>query len=174
MRNTTVRLLLLSVLLINYSIAAKNAKMPEAEADVTSATNKNINAVVLFKDTDDGLKITAHATGLTPNSTHGFHIHQMGKCDGPDYKSAGDHFNPTKMKHGAPQSEKSHMGDMGNLKADAKGEAHMEMVLSKADAKELKEISGKSVLIHEKADDYKSQPAGDSGARIACGVIKML
>lgn len=172
MRTTTIRLLLLSFLMINYSIAAK--KSSEAEADLTSLSNKNINAVVLFKDTSEGLRITAHATGLTPNSTHGFHIHEVGKCEGPEYKTAGDHFNPTKMKHGAPESEKSHMGDMGNLTANDKGEAHLELVLAKADAKETKELIGKSVLIHEKADDYKTQPSGGSGARIACGVIKML
>lgn len=172
MRNTTIRLLLLSFLLINYSIAAKKA--PEAEADLTSVSNKNLNAVVMFKDTPEGLKITAHATGLTPNSTHGFHIHQVGKCEGPDYKTAGDHFNPTNMKHGAPQSEKSHLGDMGNLTANAKGEAHLDIILAKADSKDTKELVGKSVLIHEKGDDFKTQPSGGSGARIACGVIKML
>ncbi|WPU63525.1 superoxide dismutase family protein [Peredibacter starrii] len=171
MRNTNIRLLLISALVINVAIAAK-APQNIAEADLTSATKKDLKAEVIFQTVPEGLKITADATGLTPNSTHGFHVHKVGKCEGPDYKSAGDHFNPTNMQHGSPKSEKSHMGDMGNLVANAKGEAHMEMILKKDEAKDLKEFAGKSVVIHAKADDFKSQPAGDSGARIACGLIK--
>ncbi|WP_408096581.1 superoxide dismutase family protein [Peredibacter sp. HCB2-198] len=172
MRNTNVRLLLISALILNVAIAAKTPSKI-AEADLSSATQKNLKAEVIFQTVPEGLKITADATGLTPNTTHGFHVHQVGKCEGPDFKTAGDHFNPTNMKHGSPKSEMSHMGDMGNLVANAKGEAHMEMILKKDEAKDLQEFAGKSVIIHAKADDFKTQPSGDSGARIACGVIKM-
>lgn len=165
-------LLLVPALIMNVAFAAKPAPQI-AEADLTSASMKNLKAEVIFQTVPEGLKITADATGLTPNSTHGFHVHKVGKCEGPGYKTAGDHFNPTNMEHGSPKSEASHMGDMGNLVANAKGEAHMEMILKKDEAKDLKEFAGKSVVIHAKADDLKTQPAGDSGDRIACGVIKL-
>ncbi len=112
----------------------------------------------------------AHVEGLKPNSSHGMHIHKTGRCDPPDYKSAGDHYNPGKHQHGAP-GKQSHLGDLGNIMTDASGHGKLNLLLTDAGEKEFKIILGRSVIIHAATDDQKSQPAGNSGARIGCGLI---
>lgn len=140
-----------------------------ASAQMHSDTMKSINGVVTFKKKEGLLLVTADFKGLKPNTKLGFHIHQNGVCEGPDYKTAGDHYNPTQMKHGSPDATQRHKGDMGNLQTDKNGNAKMTITLNETT---LEEIMGKSVLVHASADDFKTQPSGNSGARIACGLVR--
>lgn len=141
-----------------------------AVSDLHSPSQK-VKGAMKAEDMNDQIKITATITGLKPNSKHGFHIHENGVCEGPDYKTAGGHFNPYKMPHGGPE-EKSHLGDLGNLEADKKGVAKKVLIIPKHEADDLSKIIGKALIVHAKADDMKSQPSGDAGSRIACGIIK--
>lgn len=142
-----------------------------ANAQMHSAQMKSISGVVTFEEKEGSLIVTTDLKGLKPNTKLGFHIHQNGVCEGPDYKTAGDHFNPTQMKHGSPSAPQKHKGDMGNLQTDKNGNAKMTIMLA---GTSLEEIMGKSVLIHASADDFKTQPSGNSGARIACGLVRAM
>jgi Cu-Zn family superoxide dismutase len=121
----------------------------------------------------DSVRVTGPLQGLKPNSEFGFHIHEKGDCSAPDAASAGGHFNPTNAQHGNPQGESHHAGDMLNAKSDAQGAAQVDALASGVSLTtgQPNDVHGKAIVLHEKADDYASQPAGNSGARIACGVI---
>lgn len=133
--------------------------------------NEKVSGVVRFTDTGKGVKVVAEVQGLSPNGTHGFHIHEFGDASAPDGMSAGSHYNPEKHEHGKPGDDKAHVGDMGNLKADDKGVAKLEVLLSGATIAGMKNaILGRSVIVHAKADDF-SQPVGNAGPRIGIGII---
>jgi Cu-Zn family superoxide dismutase len=121
----------------------------------------------------DSVRLTGTLQGLPPNSEFGFHIHEKGDCSAPDASSAGGHFNPTNAQHGNPQGAAHHAGDMLNAKSDAQGAAQLDAVVNgvSLESGQPNDVRGKAIVLHEKADDYASQPAGNSGARIACGVI---
>lgn len=128
-------------------------------------------ATVTFAATEDGkVLVKANVRGLKPNSEHGFHIHQFGDASSPDGESAGDHFNPGEHEHGLTDKAERHAGDLGNIKADDKGEATVEITVDNLKLEGQEGILGRSVIIHEKADTG-GQPAGDAGKRIAQGVI---
>jgi len=111
--------------------------------------------------------VTGEVTGLTPGK-HGFHIHMFGDLRAADGMSAGGHFNPKGHPHGGPDSKERHEGDLGNIEASEAGVAKVNV---KAMGLKLAEVLGRSIVVHAKADDLKSQPAGDAGPRIAVGVI---
>jgi superoxide dismutase, Cu-Zn family len=119
-----------------------------------------------------GVHFTGTVTGLTAGK-HGFHVHENGDCSAPDASSAGGHFNPDKKAHGAPDAAEHHAGDLGNIEADASGTAkvniHMDGITLGSDAHS---VMGKAIIVHANADDFKTQPTGNAGARVACGVIK--
>lgn len=161
-----MKIFILPLLLLPVSLQASTA-----EARLTSPSVKSLSAKVMLTEVPEGLKITADVSGLKPGAVHGFHVHENGKCEGPDYKSAGNHFNPSESKHGGPSSGMKHMGDLGNLVANEKGIAKAEVIVKSKDKNTLGQYIGKSVIIHSKADDLTTQPAGDSGDRIACGII---
>ena len=114
-----------------------------------------------------GVVIAGEVKGLTPGD-HGFHIHMFGDLRDESGASAGGHYNPDGHEHGGPHSPNHHAGDLGNIKAGADGVAKVEV---EAKGVELHHILGRSLVVHAKADDLKSQPAGDSGPRVAVGVI---
>ncbi|MDQ6622244.1 MAG: superoxide dismutase family protein [Verrucomicrobiota bacterium] len=168
----------ISILLGALSLAAGAAFTTAIAADQTEkavavlspASDSKVMGTVTFTAAGDEVKVVADLTGLTPGK-HGFHIHEFGDCSDPKATSAGGHFNPTNHKHGAPADSDRHEGDLGNIEADASGKAHLEVTdkmlkLSGADS-----IVGHAVIVHEKADDLKTQPTGDAGGRVACGVI---
>ena len=135
-----------------------------------TATN-NVKGTVTFAEEADGVQVHAEIEGLTPGS-HGFHVHEFGDCSAGDASSAGPHFNPTSKPHAGPDSPERHVGDMGNVDADASGKAKLDYLDHYISlTNDQQSVIGRSIVVHAKADDLKSQPAGDSGARIACGVI---
>jgi len=111
----------------------------------------------------------ADITGLTPGK-HAFHIHEFGDCSAADAASAGSHFNPMKKQHGAPDAAERHAGDLGNIEADKTGKAHLELKDNMLMFSGENSILGRAVIVHEKVDDW-SQPTGNAGGRVACGVI---
>lgn len=120
-----------------------------------------------------GLRITGRVTGLNNNGRQGFHVHEVGNCGGNDAAAAGDHFDPQGSSHGVPSSPDAHAGDLPNLDADPRGNVDIDIHVARltiGDEGEF-DILGRSIVVHAEADDYRSQPAGGSGARIACGVI---
>jgi superoxide dismutase, Cu-Zn family len=131
----------------------------------------NVKGTVTFTKVKEGVKVVADIEGLTKGK-HGFHIHENGDCTAPDGSSAGGHLNPGKMQHNGPPDMMRHAGDLGNLEANAAGKAHYEYVDLMISLDGNNSIIGKSVIVHEKPDDFVTQPTGNSGGRIACGVIE--
>lgn len=143
----------------------------DATAQLQPTQGNSASGVVRFRQDKSAVLVTAEVQGLTPGS-HGFHIHEKGDCSAPDGSSAGGHFNPTGQPHGDPRSAAHHAGDIPMLEADATGKARLETRLEGlAVGSGPTDIIGRAVVIHASPDDYRSQPAGNSGARVACGVI---
>jgi Cu-Zn family superoxide dismutase len=130
----------------------------------------NVTGTVTFTKVEGGVKIVADLKGLTKGK-HGIHIHEYGDCTSADGMSAGGHFNPMGESHGSPMAAMHHEGDMGNIEADASGNAHLEYVDKSISFEGMTSIIGRSVVVHKDEDDFKTQPTGNSGARVACGVI---
>lgn len=161
-------------------VAAAVPAPATAHVILTSAAGSSVKGDLTL--TNDGtekgsaVSIRGEITGLAPGKEHGFHVHEVGDCSLPDFKSAGEHFNPTKDPHGGPQSTPRHLGDIANAKADENGRAFIDVsvkgvTLGDTDAGPA-EILGKALVVHAMPDDYKTQPSGGSGARVACGVIR--
>ena len=143
-------------------------------AQLAPTQGHTATGTISFKDEGDALRISGTLTGLTPNSEFGFHVHEKGDCSAPDASSAGGHFNPTGAEHGNPAGATHHSGDMVNAKSDLEGVANVDFVTTSLGlvSGQPNDVHGKAVVLHEKADDYATQPSGNSGARIACGVIQ--
>ncbi len=139
-----------------------------AIAVIHSVEDGSKMGTVTFGKTENGTKVSAQITGLSEGK-HGFHIHQHGDCSATDFTSAGGHFNPDNLEHDSPEDETKHVGDMGNLESEGK-EFTTTLTLN-SNTIFLEEIIGRGVIIHAGEDDFTSQPSGDAGARIACGVI---
>ncbi|MBK8524255.1 MAG: superoxide dismutase family protein [Betaproteobacteria bacterium] len=142
-----------------------------AEAALKPTQGNAASGTVSFRQEGGGVQVTARVSGLTPGA-HGFHIHDKGDCSAPDATSAGGHFNPTGKAHGHPDHADHHAGDMPQLMADAAGNATLSARLTGVGIGEgAGNIVGRGVIIHAAPDDFKTQPTGNSGARVACGVI---
>lgn len=168
----TSSLTALSLLALLNGCQTFSAPAPKAVAELQPTRNYSAAGQVEFFQQGNEVIVQGRFTGLKPGA-HGFHIHDKGDCSAPDGTSAGGHFNPTKQTHGHPDHAAHHLGDMPVLEANAQGEASFRSKLSGVtlDSGEVG-IIGRSLIIHADADDFTSQPAGNSGARIACGVIK--
>jgi Cu-Zn family superoxide dismutase len=142
-----------------------------AIATLTPTQGNNARGMVMFHQLDGQVTVHARVSGLKPNAEHGFHVHENGNCASPDGMSAGGHFNPDAKPHG-PQGAAHHAGDMPALKADASGVAEQTFVLTGPTVTEgVASVVGRSVIVHAQPDDYTTQPTGNSGARLGCGVI---
>ncbi len=132
-----------------------------------------VEGVVLFTPQRRGkIKVEAHVSGLKSEALHGFHIHEFGDCSDPEGLRAGGHFDPQGgQPHGGPHSAHRHLGDLGNLQSDKEGQARYKKVFHGLKFFGARGILGRSVVVHIDPDDLKTQPAGDSGPRVACGVI---
>lgn len=146
--------------------------MRTAVAHMSPTEGNEATGTVTFTEVEGGIKVVAHFENV-PEGVHGFHIHEYGDCSAPDGTSAGGHFNPEGMKHSSPDSSMRHVGDLGNITANADGIAEKEMVDNMLSFDGDHSIIGKGVILHANADDLMTQPTGAAGPRIACGVIEL-
>lgn len=142
----------------------------EAVAVIHPTEGNEAAGTVTFENVEDGVRVQGEFEGLS-TGMHGFHIHQYGDCSADDGTSAGGHYNPTNNEHGAPDDENRHMGDMGNLEVNADSSATIDYVDSKIQLNGSSSIIGRGVVIHGGEDDLTSQPSGDAGPRVGCGVV---
>ena len=175
MRSKSLTFPLLILSLAAIPLAAQTA-VKSAHGDISNAQGTKIGTAK-FTPTANGVKVTVNVSQLTPGE-HGIHIHNVGKCEGPAFTSAGGHFNPSSAHHGANNAESPHphAGDLGNLTVGQNGKAKATITIEGATmgdgANSLFHDGGTSLVIHAKADDLKSDPSGNSGDRIACAVIE--
>lgn len=169
------------ILLLPLAVAATAcATMPQEEqpwsgADVTDAAGRELARSEIGQD-GTRLKVTIDARGMAPG-TYAWHIHATGRCDAPDFASAGGHWNPTGRSHGTGNPQGPHLGDLPNLTIGANGSGYAEARIEGASliggASPLMDADGAAIVIHAQADDNRTDPSGNSGARIACGVLRM-
>ena len=145
----------------------------QAVANLASASGSLVSGKVTVMPMTGGVHLTGTVGGLPANSTHGFHIHEKGDCSAADASSAGPHFNPSAAQHGKAESGAHHAGDMDNVVANAEGVVNLNVHVSGVTlgGGASNDIAGRALVVHAAPDDYTSQPAGNAGARVACGVI---
>jgi len=153
--------------------AMMEEKEPTASATLEPRSGSSVRGTVTFTQVGDLVRVSGTVTGHT-KGPKGFHIHEKGDCSAPDATSAGGHFNPTKSKHGGPYEPVKHGGDLGNLNFDAAGAAKPGFVVGDISVSSSRPdgIIGRAVVVHAAADDLKTDPTGNSGGRVACGVIR--
>ncbi len=157
------------------AMASEPAPAPSLTDQVAGAQltgPSGVSGVITFTQEAGGVHIVARVEHAAAGK-HGFHLHAAGACDGPDFKSAGDHFNPGNAPHGAPDAAAHHAGDFGNIEVAADGTGNLDIVstmlsLDQGD----NAVVGKSVILHKGTDDLATQPSGNSGDRIACGIVQ--
>lgn len=178
MKNNTLKLSFaavasLLVLWAGLRAAAQHTEAPEvkkAVAVLNPTEGNNVRGVVTFTQAGANVRVVAQIEGLTPGK-HGFHIHEWGDCSSKDGSSAGGHFNPANAPHGAPEAAQRHAGDAGNIEADQNGMARLEYNDSVMKLNGHGAIVGHGMIVHADPDDLKTQPTGNAGKRLACGVI---
>ncbi|WP_454764719.1 superoxide dismutase family protein [Cupriavidus campinensis] len=154
------------------STGAGMAGVAKAAAALQPKSGTNTTGRVTFDQQSGGVMVVVAVTGLPPGTSHGFHVHEKGDCSAPDAMSAGGHFNPTGKPHGQMTMADHHAGDMNNLTADASGNARVQFLMPDVTvAPGPNSVVGRAVVIHKDPDDYRTQPTGNSGGRIACGVV---
>jgi len=156
------------------SMMAAAPATPGARASLAPTSGNQANGTVVFEPRGDKVRVVAKLSGLSPGP-HGFHIHEKGDCSAADASSAGGHFNPAGAPHGRMDVGAHHAGDIDNITADAQGVAHVNihipgLTLGSGAAND---VAGRAIVVHADPDDYASQPAGNAGKRIACGVITL-
>lgn len=144
-----------------------------AKAAIKALGKNTVAGMLSFVEVDGGVRIEGEVAGFSPKTVHGFHIHEKGDCSAADGTSAGGHFNPGKKNHGAHDAVESHVGDLGNITADDKGVAKISITKAGATLAD-GEMSyiGRGVIVHANPDDFKTQPTGNAGGRIGCGVVE--
>jgi Cu-Zn family superoxide dismutase len=160
--------------LLGSSVAFGQGAPKSAHAEIVNAQGQNIGTAKILP-AKKGVKIEVSVSQLPPGK-HGIHIHAVGKCEGPAFTTAGGHLNPDTKKHGKDNPEGPHAGDLLNIEVKADGTAKatlLDTMVTLGDGpNSVFHDGGTSIVIHETEDDYKTDPAGNSGARIACGVIQ--
>jgi Cu-Zn family superoxide dismutase len=153
-------------------LAACALLRPSATATLDSMGTSTAKGTVTFTQlSDDSVQVTVDATGVPPG-VHGFHVHEGNQC-GSDGMAAGGHFNPTNVAHGAPNQDPHHAGDFGNVTADGNGVVRAQFNMRGITVEPgPNSVVGRAVILHEKPDDLTTQPTGNAGGRIACGVTQ--
>jgi Cu-Zn family superoxide dismutase len=145
---------------------------PSATATVRPASGSQVRGSVTFTQVGNRVRVVGEITALTPG-LHGFHVHEKGDCSAPDAMSTAGHFNPHGKKHGAPESSERHGGDLGNLSANEYGRANVSvMVDGMSVSKGMDGVIGKAIIVHAGPDDLKTDPTGNAGGRVGCGVVQ--
>jgi superoxide dismutase, Cu-Zn family len=146
---------------------------PGATAKLQPTKGNNTSGTVEFRQAGNKVRVAANVSGLKPGSEHGFHVHEAGDCSSDDGMSAKGHFNPLGKPHGSPNSSERHAGDMPMLRADSGGNAKLDTELDTITvAPGPTSIVGRGLIVHADPDDFKTQPTGNAGARLACAVIQ--
>lgn len=155
------------------STAPAAATAQRAVANLAAASGSLVSGRLTLTPIAGGVRIAGDIGGLAPGSSHGFHIHEKGDCSAADASSAGGHFNPGASAHGRAGTAPHHAGDIDNIRADADGVARVDVQVAGValGGGGGNDIASRALVVHAVADDYASQPAGNAGARIACGVI---
>jgi Cu-Zn family superoxide dismutase len=166
--------MILVTLLTQFQDSMAQSTPQERTAGFINAQGQCAGKATL-RETPHGVLIQAQLKGLTPG-WHAFHIHETGQCTTPDFKAAGGHFNPDKKVHGFAQASGAHAGDMPNVFANAQGEAHVDVLapgvtLEAGKPNSILDDNGSALMVHEKADDYRTDPAGDAGGRVLCAPL---
>jgi Cu-Zn family superoxide dismutase len=144
----------------------------DAIAVIAPTQGQQAAGTVHFHLVGDAVHVTGQLTGLTPSGKHGFHLHEFGDCSAPDGASAGGHFAPEGHPHGAPDPATHHAGDLGNVEADASGAAKVDVTVKGLSLESGdRAIVGRALIVHGQPDDLTSQPAGNAGPRVGCGVV---
>ncbi len=157
-------------MILGFSGVALAAAPTKAVAVLSPTKDSTVKGVLTFTKAASGVSVSGEIGGLKPG-THGFHIHEFGDCTAADGASAGGHFNPMTQPHAAPTEEHRHVGDLGNIEAGADGVAKIAVTDSKLALEGDASILGRGVIVHTNADDLKTQPTGNAGGRLACGVV---
>ncbi len=154
------------------ALATAEAAPPPAKAValLKPAAGSSVEGEVTFTNATGGTRVVVALKGLSPGK-HGFHVHEFGDCSAPDFSSAGGHFNPSGDPHAAPKDAARHAGDLGNVEADASGVARLDYVDAKLAFEGPTSVLGRGVIVHASPDDLKTQPTGNAGGRLACGVV---
>lgn len=147
-----------------------------AQANLAAASGSLVSGRIELLPMGDGVHLRGTVGGFQPNSVHAIHVHEKGDCSAADASSAGPHFNPANSAHGRANTSTHHAGDMDNITAGADGTVPIDIHLSGVTlgGGAANDIADRALVVHAAADDYTSQPAGNSGARVACGVIKVM
>lgn len=181
MKHNTILVMSLLALLVVGGCANKGKALPVSGENVKSVAAPILNTEgeeigeVNFVEAGDGVTISIQAEGISPG-VHGMHIHETGVCTPPDFTSAGAHFNPTHKEHGFENPKGFHLGDLPNIEVGEDGKVAVkvttaELTLKTTAQNSILDQDGSALVIHEKEDDYKTDPAGNSGDRIACAAI---
>jgi Cu-Zn family superoxide dismutase len=145
---------------------------PTASAQLMATYGNAVTGQIQFTQMGDKVLVTGEVHGLKPDTEHGFHVHEKGDCSSGDGMSAGGHFNPDGKAHGAYDQSEHHAGDLPSLKADANGTARISVKSSTLSVGSGKlDVLGRGLIVHRDPDDFKTQPTGNSGPRLACGVV---
>jgi len=169
-RNWTVAAVAVAGFAVGWPGSAWAAE--RARAELMARSGSQVAGEVTFEEGKGGVLVRVNARGVSPGE-HAIHVHEKGDCSAPDGTSAGGHFNPLKKPHGGPGDKERHAGDLGNVTADGAGNVKFESLFAGITlGKGPTAIVGKSVILHAKRDDMKTQPTGDAGGRIACGIVQ--
>ncbi len=158
------------VLVLASATIASAGSVTNAVAVLKPTQGNEAAGRVVFTKVEGGVRVSGNLTGLREGG-HGFHIHEFGDCSAPDGSSAGDHFNPNGHPHAGPEEAKRHAGDLGNVPAGADGKVTLGFTDAHLSLEGPTGILGRSVIVHANADDFKTQPTGNAGGRLACGVV---
>ncbi len=173
---SAARIIALTLVLTSCSlpyIPGVTSPPPSAGVNLKDSTGRIVGSAV-FLQQDDGVRILLDVKGL-PGGIKAVHIHAGGRCEAPSFDSAGPHFNPTKAEHGSANSKGPHAGDLPNITVDETGQGHLEVTNSLVNLRvgpaSLFDGNGTTLVVHEGPDDLRTDPAGNSGARLACGPV---